>query len=186
MELGATVCLPAAPRCGECPVRVHCLALPRGGPGSYGSRGRGAEPLTVVEAAAVVTRGARVLLVRDEHPRGWWRGLWALPRAHVRVATSDPARLAASLAREVRRASGLACRFDAAPSVARYSVTRHRVTMLVFRATEVSGRIRAGSAASWFDADRLAGVGVPAPDRRVLGPPRGRGRGTTPPGRRRR
>jgi A/G-specific adenine glycosylase len=186
MELGATVCLPAAPRCGECPVRVHCLALRRGCPGSYGSRGRGAEPLTVVEAAAVVTRGARVLLVRGEHPRGWWRGLWALPRAHAHVEPADPARLAASLAREVRRASGLACRFDAAPSVARYSVTRHRVTMLVFRATEVSGRIRAGSAASWFDADRLAGVGVPAPDRRVLGPPWGAGREATPPGRRRR
>jgi len=176
MELGATVCLPAAPRCDECPVRAHCLARRRGNPGSYGTRGRDAAPLAVLETAAVVARGPRVLLVRGEHPRGWWPDLWALPRAHRRAAHSDPVRAASALAREVRRTTGLSCRFDGAPVMARYSVTRHRVTMLVFRATEVSGRVRAGSAAAWFDAGRLAGAGVPAPDRRVI----------TDPGRRRR
>jgi len=167
MELGATVCVPSAPRCGECPVRAHCLGGRRGRPGSYGSRGRGAAPLVVVEAAAVVTRGGRVLLVRGEHPRGWWEGLWALPRAHHGITLSDPARGGTSLAREVRRLSGLSCRFDTAPVAARYSVTRHRVTMLVFRASEVSGRVRPGSPAAWFDATRLARAGVPAPDRRA-------------------
>jgi A/G-specific adenine glycosylase len=186
MEIGATVCLPARPRCGECPVRAHCLGWRREGMGAYGPRARGTPPLAVVEAAAIVTRGARVLLVRGEHPRGWWRGLWALPRAHVPTAPSDPARLAPLLAREVRQSTGLSCRFDAAPAVARYSVTRHRVTMLVFRATEVSGQISAGAAASWFDAERLAGSGLPAPDGRVLGQPRGARSGPTPPRRRRR
>jgi A/G-specific adenine glycosylase len=186
MELGATVCLPARPRCGECPVRAHCLARRRHGMGAYGPPARDTAPLAVVEAAAVVTRGARVLLVRGEHPRGWWQGLWALPRAGVRTAPSDPALLAPLLAREVRRSTGLSCRFDAVPAAVRYSVTRHRVTMLVFRATGVSGRIRAGSAASWFDAERVAGSGLPAPDRRVLGQPRAARSGPTPPGRRRR
>lgn len=29
MELGATVCVPKAPLCGECPVRQHCRARRR-------------------------------------------------------------------------------------------------------------------------------------------------------------
>ena len=29
MELGATVCTPRAPRCGDCPVRPHCFAYQR-------------------------------------------------------------------------------------------------------------------------------------------------------------
>jgi A/G-specific adenine glycosylase len=32
MELGATVCRPRAPRCGECPVRDGCATRAAGGP----------------------------------------------------------------------------------------------------------------------------------------------------------
>src|SRR4051812_28548118 len=39
MELGATVCRPRAPRCGECPVRGGCA----GGPSTSTPRRRGAE-----------------------------------------------------------------------------------------------------------------------------------------------
>src|SRR5712691_3306805 len=33
MELGAVVCLPREPRCGECPIAAHCEALRRGAQG---------------------------------------------------------------------------------------------------------------------------------------------------------
>jgi A/G-specific adenine glycosylase len=42
MELGATVCRPRAPRCGECPVRAGCAARAAGGP-QPPARRRGAE-----------------------------------------------------------------------------------------------------------------------------------------------
>jgi A/G-specific adenine glycosylase len=42
MELGATVCRPRAPRCGECPVREGCAAWRAGGPAPASPR-RGAE-----------------------------------------------------------------------------------------------------------------------------------------------
>lgn len=41
MELGATVCTPRAPRCGECPVRRGCTTHAAGGPGTEPRR-RGA------------------------------------------------------------------------------------------------------------------------------------------------
>jgi len=42
MELGATVCRPRAPRCGECPLREGCAARRAGGPAPPPAR-RGAE-----------------------------------------------------------------------------------------------------------------------------------------------
>jgi len=42
MELGATVCRPRAPRCGECPVRAGCATHAAGGPAPLPRR-RGAE-----------------------------------------------------------------------------------------------------------------------------------------------
>jgi A/G-specific adenine glycosylase len=43
MELGATVCRPRAPRCGECPVAPGCAAHAAGGPAPVSPR-RGGEP----------------------------------------------------------------------------------------------------------------------------------------------
>jgi A/G-specific adenine glycosylase len=45
MELGATVCTPRAPRCGECPVHSGCATRAAGGapaPAAAGRRPRGA------------------------------------------------------------------------------------------------------------------------------------------------
>ncbi len=170
MELGAVVCLPAAPRCAECPVRRHCLGRRSGDPVECAVPGRKTVPRGVIEAAALVERAGRVLLVREDHPKGWWGGLWTLPRCEG--ARGDPAK---ALAARVRRVSGISCRFDEAPRTIRYTVTRHRVVMLVFRATDVAGGVRPGAPARWFAASSLAAVGVPAPDRRAI-TPRGRRR----------
>jgi A/G-specific adenine glycosylase len=175
MELGAVVCLPAAPRCPGCPVRAHCLGR-RANPLLYPSPGRTEAAVEIAEAAALVVRGGRVLLASGDHPRGWWRGLRALPRCE-RSAGVDPA---ASLAGHVRASLGLSCRFDAPAVTMRYSVTRHRVVTLLFRASSVSGSLRRGAAAGWFDASSLEGVGVPAPDRRAIAMVLRAGDGATP------
>lgn len=78
MELGALVCTPAAPKCGECPVSGECRALDRG---------------TVGERPPTVRRGPvrsrRLLALWDETAAGVrlerragpgiWRGLWMVP-----------------------------------------------------------------------------------------------------------
>jgi A/G-specific adenine glycosylase len=179
MELGAVVCLPASPRCPECPVRRHCLGR-RADPLAYPARSRRDARLEIIEAAAFVERRKRVLLVRGAHPRGWWRGLWTLPRCGR--GSGDPAK---ALAAHVRRVSGLSCRFDDGPTEMRYSVTRHRVAMLVYRASSAAGGVRRGTSARWFDVTALEDVGVPAPDRRTIALALGVGE-ATPRGRRRR
>lgn len=164
MELGAVVCLPAAPRCAECPVRRHCHGRRLGDPLLYPAPGRSDAPVALVDAVAVIARRGRVLLVRRDQARGWWRGLWVLPRCGPSGAT-DPAK---PLTRHVRETLGLSCRFASPAATTRYSVTKHRVLMLAFRATRARGAVRAGSGAKWFGERELATAAVPSPDRRAI------------------
>src|SRR5947208_16242543 len=64
MELGALVCTPAAPRCGECPLRTKCHAYRRGLQESIPFRSPPPQAVTVQESAVVLRQGPRVLLVQ--------------------------------------------------------------------------------------------------------------------------
>lgn len=83
MELGATLCRPVSPRCGECPAAAACAARSEGLEEEYPLRGP-SDPLPEVEVAfALVERKGRVLAVR-RGKKGLLAGLWALPGGEVR------------------------------------------------------------------------------------------------------
>jgi A/G-specific adenine glycosylase len=88
MELGATVCAPAAPRCAACPLRSMCRAAASGRQGELprvGARlAREAKPWRRT-AAAWIERGGELLLGR-RRPGGLFGGLWELPQADDRRA----------------------------------------------------------------------------------------------------
>jgi A/G-specific adenine glycosylase len=78
MDLGATVCLRAAPRCAACPVTLDCVArrenriaeLPL-------SRPRKALPERAITVLLLERFGE--VLVERRPARGVWAGLWSLP-----------------------------------------------------------------------------------------------------------
>ncbi len=79
MELGATVCTPSAPACGECPLAKGCAARKAGTQTAYPVK---------VSKKAVPVRKAHVVIVSDEVGRvllaqnragGLLKGLWELP-----------------------------------------------------------------------------------------------------------
>jgi A/G-specific adenine glycosylase len=84
MELGATTCAPAAPRCLTCPLAGHCATkgdeLPIARPRKKASE----LPVLAREALWLEDRGELVLARRA--PRGLFGGLWELPQAE-QVAT---------------------------------------------------------------------------------------------------
>lgn len=87
MELGAMVCVPKAPRCGECPVQQHCAARATGQPTAYPSP-KATRPVRrsrVVVAALV--HDAYVLL-RQRPLDGLWAGLWEVPSQEVPPRTA--------------------------------------------------------------------------------------------------
>jgi len=67
MELGALVCLPRAPRCGECPLSPSCRAAASGRPEAFPAR-RPRKPVVRLRlAAGVAWRRGRLVLVEDAH-----------------------------------------------------------------------------------------------------------------------
>jgi A/G-specific adenine glycosylase len=74
MDLGATICVAGAPRCGECPVRSFCTAI---NPASLPQKKPRATIKKLKENHAYIRRNGSVLLEQAEHR---WRGMWILPR----------------------------------------------------------------------------------------------------------
>jgi len=73
MELGALVCTPVGPRCGECPVREFCRAQ-----GELKTRAQAPRRRKVVGYVYARERG-RVLLVQREVQARLMAGMWELP-----------------------------------------------------------------------------------------------------------
>ena len=89
MDLGATVCTRARPRCGDCPLREDCVAYATGTVRDYPS----ARPRRVLPV-----RATHMLLVRNAHgevllqqrpPSGIWGGLWSFPEVADADAIAD-------------------------------------------------------------------------------------------------
>jgi len=78
MELGATVCLPGSPKCGECPLARYCEAKRLGQVGRFPTRQTKRAQEEVKIRWAFVARDGRVLLAPPKN-NGLWRGFWTLP-----------------------------------------------------------------------------------------------------------
>ncbi|MEO8440555.1 MAG: A/G-specific adenine glycosylase [Spartobacteria bacterium] len=74
LDLGATVCLPRQPRCGDCPVRTFCRAT---NPAALPIKRSNPATILLTESHTLARRGDRILL-EQSHSR--WRGMWILPR----------------------------------------------------------------------------------------------------------
>jgi A/G-specific adenine glycosylase len=80
MELGATICKPRHPLCGQCPVRKHCRALARGKVAEF-PRAAGKAPPRAVRRTAIVLVSSRAVLLARRRRDALFGGLWEPPSA---------------------------------------------------------------------------------------------------------
>lgn len=144
MELGALVCTPRQPRCGECPVRRDCKAfalgiqddLPRASPKPTLVHSR--------EVCLVVRRRGRVLLMRRP-AGGRWANMWEFPHAVLTPEESPDdggRRLIASM--------DLNASIVREREVVHYGVTRFRMAMTCLDAVAS----RAGFSTGYYEEGR--------------------------------
>jgi A/G-specific adenine glycosylase len=101
MDLGATVCTRANPRCDVCPVKRDCLARREKRIGELPSpRPRKALPRRAVRVL-LFERGGEILLEKRP-PIGIWGGLWSLPE----IALDDDVRRFARMRFDVEATVG--------------------------------------------------------------------------------
>ena len=135
MELGATVCRPATPDCGICPVAEECVAFARGDLAPYSLARPRTSAVTVHASLVVVARGEgearRILFVRRSAGE-LLGGLWELPGtlAGALASSARPtaaAEAAAERPASIARALELALQF-APTGLSRVAEIRHAVT----------------------------------------------------------
>ncbi len=85
MELGATVCVPRAPRCEGCPATAFCVGRERGIAERLPRIAPKKEPVAVQRVALVLVSDRAVLLAR-RRPDVLFGGLWEPPSAGGRLA----------------------------------------------------------------------------------------------------
>jgi A/G-specific adenine glycosylase len=158
MELGATVCLPRAPRCDGCPAARRCAARASGRPERFPEGARVKPPLAARRILLLVRSGDRFLLVRDGsngHPA------WTLPESGVAPRSSSRA-AAGNAARSLGLPPG-----EVKGPVASF---RHRTFShdLAFDVWEVEGAARRGRGVRWVRPGELARLPVRSPTLKAM------------------
>lgn len=133
MELGSQICAPRDPVCDVCPVASLCPTRAKGLTERIPAARLRPQITAVREAALLVRRGSRVLLVRREAGERW-AGLWDFPRFTVEA---DAGSVAAQLTAEVARDTGARIRVGELLTTIKHSVTRYRITLDCYAATHV-------------------------------------------------
>jgi A/G-specific adenine glycosylase len=164
MELGATVCTPAAPRCNQCPVQSFCRAFATGTVERFPARKTRAGPTSKRYLfAALQDDNGRVLLARraaDDRASLLPGGLWELP--HREIAGDTTSTLNA-LARQ------LALKFetDGGPSVRRHSIMNYKLALIV-QPCRVRGKVRTARDSRWFTPASAAKAAIASATRKLL------------------
>jgi A/G-specific adenine glycosylase len=138
MEIGALICTPRSPKCGECPVAEFCSARAMEAQEELPAKKTRPKLVRLAEPCALITRAEEVLL---EHQSGRrWNGLWKLP-ALAQIPEHPP------------------------ELVIEYPFTHHKVTLSVYRG-RVPRALEMDWA--WHSISELADVPLAAAHRRVL------------------
>jgi len=165
MDLGATICMPKVPRCVRCPVRGLCMARSKGLQDRLPLRAP-RNPLPQRDmAAAVITKGLRVLLVQRPR-RGLLGGLWKFPGGMKEKGET----LESSLIRNVRQEIGAGIQIEGKLAALKHAYSHFRVTLHAFRCRISDGRPRALGcpALTWARAAELPGFALSKADRDLI------------------
>lgn len=176
IDLGATVCTPAAPQCPRCPVQTLCVARAAGRQEEIPRTAGRPELVDVTECAVLVHRRGRYLLRRCP-PGERWAGLWDFPRFPVAreglplkrlTEGTVPSPLRVQAEREVLRLTGQEVEITGRLDDLRHGVTRYRIRLLCLTAEHRGGRVvRPAADLRWAAAAELHGLPMSTTARRL-------------------
>ncbi len=158
MDLGATLCT-RRPRCAECPIAADCRARLESRQGELPAPKRRRAARRLRRAVMLVARHDSRVLLMQRPPNGIWGGLWCLPE----FADAEAARQFATLRLGQASPAGMTLP-DIEHSFTHFDLV---ITPLLVCCQDAQ---RVGEGAElWYDLERPARVGLPAPIRTLLG-----------------
>lgn len=167
MELGAVVCLPRNPRCGDCPLAKMCLAGQLGQAERFPVPAKRRSPIRLSEVAVVVHRRDRWLVLRRAAQAERWPLLWEFPRGQ-QLASESPTQAAQRVVHEL---TGLRTKTLCPLGQLRYGVTRFRVVVSVWWAEVFQAHVKLTPLhveARWLKLPQIESLPASTPQRRIL------------------
>jgi A/G-specific adenine glycosylase len=157
MELGSQICTPRNPRCDECPLAALCPTWRYQLSDSIPAARPRPTIEEVREAAVVVRRSDKILIVRREAGERW-AGLWDFPRFALASAADQP--VERQLIDGVLKRTGMKVRPGELLTTIRHSVTRFRISLECYEADYASkaARSKATPEMRWVRPAELAEV----------------------------
>lgn len=161
MELGATVCTPRSPLCGDCPLSKSCASRRAGTVLERPKPVVRAKPTDVSLEVALAEDAGRILLVQRP-PEGRMASMWELPTRELEGPEGGrsglfPPEFGSGLA------SGL--ELDEDLGDLRHSITNHRIRA-VLRAATAPRKLPAG--ARWADPQDLESLALTGMTRKAM------------------
>lgn len=153
MELGARVCSPGVPRCGECPLTALCGAYASGDPAQWPRPAiRPSQKRVDVPLLVILDDAGRVLLLRCAGPL--MGGMFHLPHGSGELLPD------VDLSTVLRRERFL--------GTIRHSITHRAVTFSIYEAVAAGESLQDGADAIWLDPRELGSVPHPSYVRKAL------------------
>ena len=135
MELGATVCLPRAPLCAECPWAFACTARKEGRQEAYPTRQLRRKTPHYDVTAAVIWNDQGGFLAAQRAADGLLGGLWEFPGGKVEPGESQED----CLRREILEELGVRIHVGERLTVVKHAYTHFRITLHAFHARIAEG-----------------------------------------------
>ena len=165
MDLGAMICLPAAPQCALCPLGRFCLANRRGRQGDLPRKALRKTVPHYEVVAAVVWRGGKILIDRRAE-KGLLGGMWEFPGGKIEPGETPEG----ALKREVAEELGIGVEVGKRLITVKHAYSHFTITMQVFHCRCRSGRKAdlGCSASRWVLPEQLEDFAFPAANRKVV------------------
>jgi A/G-specific adenine glycosylase len=170
MELGAMVCQPRSPRCGECPLAQVCRARELGLQEKLPSRATKKQTPHVDVTAAVIRKRDRRngdrILIAQRPMGGMLGGLWEFPGGKVKRGET----LEECLRREIREELGVEIKVGQPVTQVKHAYTHFRITLHTYECRVIRGRPRPIEVADWrwVRLDELDDFAFAVTDRKII------------------
>jgi A/G-specific adenine glycosylase len=166
MELGQTICLPAAPRCHQCPIAAHCLARRRGTQLERPVKPRRAAIPHYDVAAGVIWREDGRFLIAQRPLDGLLGGLWEFPGGKLENGETPPQ----ALRREIREELAMEIAVGRPLQPIKHAYTHFRITLRPFHARWLSGEPQHIGVAdhAWVALDDLERYPFAVTDQKII------------------
>jgi A/G-specific adenine glycosylase len=165
MEIGATLCTPKQPICGQCPWQNDCRAYKENRQSEIPLKQAPRRLPHYTIAVGVIHKEDRILIaLRPEN--GLLGGLWEFPGGKCRESEM----LKDCVKREILEETGLNITVDAQIAVVRHAYTHFKITLHAFDCQYLSGEAkpRASDALKWVTLDEIDRYAFPKANKKVL------------------